>query len=108
VDCRVDLRGSKIAPRSQLGSIKLRDQLALVQMIALPGKDLFDAPSGAGSHVCLIHFDRSRNRVASISAGRQKDRQYCQDYPDESGLIVDFVSHGHREGNRISDCCASN
>jgi len=102
------LRGRKIAPRAQLGSIKLRDQLALVQMIALPGKNLFDAPPGARSHVCLVHFDRSRNRVASIPASRQTDRQYCQDYPNKSELIVDFISHGHQEGNRISDYCASN
>ncbi len=108
VDCRIDLRGRKIAPRSQLGSIQLRDQLALVQMIALPGKNLFHAPSGARSHVCLIHLDRSRNRVASIPAIHETDRQYCQDYPDEPGPIVDFISHGHREGNWISRCCASN
>jgi hypothetical protein len=108
VDGRVDLRGCKIAPRSQLGSIKLRDQLTLVQMIALPGKNLFHAPPGARSHVCLIHFDRSRNREASIPASREKDRQYCQDDPDESRLIIDLISHGHREGNGISGCRASN
>ncbi len=56
---RVNLRGCEIAARSQFGGVQLRDQLALVQMIAFPGKNLLDPPACAWPYMRFVHFDDS-------------------------------------------------
>jgi hypothetical protein len=45
MDCRIDLRGGKVATRSQFRCIQLNDHLAFVQAIAFPRENFLYASS---------------------------------------------------------------
>jgi hypothetical protein len=68
VNSRIDLRGGKIATRSQLRRIQLHDHLSFVQSIPFPRENFLHTPAEARTHMGFVHFNSSGNRLATIFA----------------------------------------
>jgi len=100
VDRSVDLRRSKITPRSQLRRIELHNHLAFVQTVSFPSEDFLHASTRARSHMRFVHFDRSRNRVVSVTATSKQDKQRensgCRE--EESARCADRIPPQRRDG----------
>src|SRR5439155_15858196 len=102
VVCCIDLRGCKVAARSQFRCIQLHEHLSFVQTIAFPRKNFLYASTHARADVRFVHFDRSRDRVLSSVARAKKDR-HCERGESPKRLISDerFSHQSHWSSQRF-------